>query len=119
MATPSLRSINPYLPGVEEIPAAVIGQAADGRPAGCAAISLLHVSAGLLMERYLLERDPCVAVWLSRQFRLISENPAMPDAELRVLYRTLAARWHLLATQVLSETQPSTAWLDEFAQEGA
>jgi hypothetical protein len=80
-------------------------------------ISLLHVSAGLLIERYLTERDPCVAVWLSRQFRLISDNPAMPDAELKVLYRTLAARWHQIATQSLLETHPGNPWLDEFPEE--
>ena len=63
------------------------------QPAG-GNLAQLHVNAGLLIERYLQDSDPCVAVWLSRQFRLISENPAMPDADLRVLYRTLAARWH-------------------------
>jgi hypothetical protein len=77
MAAPSLRSTNPRLPGVEGIPAA------DGRQASCAAVSLLHVSACLLMECYLLERDPCVAVWLSRQFRLISRLVTAQQAPSR------------------------------------
>ena len=80
-------------------------------------IGLLHVNAGLLVERYLKDRDPCVAIWVSRQFRLISDNPAMPDAELKVLYRTLAARWHQIATQSLLETHPGNPWLDEFPEE--
>ena len=74
----------------------------------------LHVNAGLLIDRYLNEGDPCTAVWLSRQFRLISENPAMTDAELRVLYRTLAARWHQMAVQMLCDTRPKSPWLDEY-----
>lgn len=74
----------------------------------------LHVNAGLLIDRYLNEGDPCTAVWLSRQFRLISENPAMTDAELRALYRTLAARWHQMAVQMLCDTRPKGLWLDEF-----
>ena len=82
-------------------------------------LAQLHVNAGLLIERYLVDSDPCVAVWLSRQFRLISENPAMPDADLRVLYRTLAARWHQMATQMLCDTRPKSPWLDEFPEESA
>ncbi|GAB6048313.1 hypothetical protein JCM19379_21420 [Methyloparacoccus murrellii] len=89
-----------------------------GDPAGQPAdLGQLHVNAGLLVERYLEHSDPCIAVWLSRQFRLIAESPAMPDAELKVLYRTLAARWHQMATQALIETLPRKPWLDEFAGE--
>jgi hypothetical protein len=79
-------------------------------------LAQLHVNAGLLIERYLQDSDPCIAVWLSRQFRLISENPAMSDTQLKVLYRTLAARWHQMATQILVNTLPTTPWLDEFPE---
>ena len=38
----------------------------------------------------------------------------MTDAELRALYRTLAARWHQMAVQMLCDTRPKGLWLDEF-----
>jgi len=82
-----------------------------------AGLGQLHVNAGFLIDRYLSDGDPCSAVWLSRQFRLISESPAMTDAELRVLYRTLAARWHQMAVQMLCDTRPKSPWLDEFTEE--
>lgn len=96
----------------ESVSASRPGMAVDGSD-----ISLLHMSAGMLIERYLEERDPCVAVWLSRQFRLIAECPAMPDGELKMLYRTLAARWHQMAAQSLLESRPGNYWLDEFPEE--
>jgi hypothetical protein len=81
-------------------------------------LGVLHMSAALLVDRYLEEPDPCVAVCLSRQFRLISEDSSVPDAELRVLYRTLAARWHQMAIQSVFPLRPTGPWLDEFAPEG-
>ncbi len=78
-------------------------------------IGLLHVNAGLLVERYVKDCDPCVAIWVSRQFRLIAENAALSDTELRVLYRSLAARWHQMAIVKLTEVRPGKPWLDEFA----
>lgn len=62
-----------------------------------ASLPLLHVSAGLLLEQFLLESDPCIALGLSRQFRQISECPELIDERLRVMYRSLAARWHQIA----------------------
>ena len=99
-------------------PSSVRISSASGQPMA-ADLAQLHFNAGLLIERYLTDSDPCVAVWLSRQFRLISENPAMPDPDLRVLYRTLAARWHQMAAQMLCDTRPKSPWLDEFPEESA
>lgn len=91
---------------------------ADGIPwPNGSPLGVLHMSAALLVDRYLNEPDPCVAVCLSRQFRLISEDSSVPDAELRVLYRTLAARWHQMAIQSVFPLRPTGPWLDEFAQE--
>lgn len=80
-------------------------------------LGILHLGAALLVDRYLEEPDPCVAVCLSRQFRLISEDADVPDAQLRVLYRTLAARWHQMAIKSVFSVRPSAPWLDEFAPE--
>lgn len=76
-------------------------------------LGLLHFAAGMLVERFFVEYDPCAAVGLSRQFRQISEHPALADSELRLLYRTLAARWHVLAIRTLANTQPRGSLLDE------
>lgn len=76
-------------------------------------LGLLHLAAGMLVERFFVEYDPCAAVGLSRQFRQISEHPALADSELRLLYRTLAARWHVLAIRTLADTQPRGSLLDE------
>ena len=100
-----------YTPAKDGIPFPVL-EATDRERTG---IGLLHVNAGLLVERYFQDGDPCVAIWVSRQFRLISESAAMPDGELKVLYRTLAARWHQMAISRLTESRPGHPWLDEFA----
>lgn len=67
------------------------------RVAGTDSLPLLHVSAGLLLEHFLIARDPCTALGLSRQFRQISESPDLFDERLRVMYRSMAARWHQIA----------------------
>ena len=84
---------------------------------GSSPLGVLHMSAAMLVDRYLLDPDPCVAVCLSRQYRLISEDASVPDAELKVLYRTLAARWHQMAIQSPAAGRPRGPWLDEFAPE--
>lgn len=86
-------------------------------PVGASPLGVLHMSAAMLVDRYLLDPDPCVAVCLSRQFRLISEDASVPDAELKVLYRTLAARWHQMAVQSPLAIRPRGPWLDEFVPE--
>lgn len=86
-------------------------------PVRASPLGVLHMSAAMLVDRYLLDPDPCVAVCLSRQFRLISEDTSVPDAELKVLYRTLAARWHQMAVQSPLASRPRGPWLDEFALE--
>jgi hypothetical protein len=62
-------------------------------------LALLHVNAGFLLERFLADGDPCIAVGLSRQYRLMAESPQMLDDRLRVMYRTIAARWHQIGSQ--------------------
>ena len=93
------------------------GDAMPAKSVGGSPLGVLHMSAALLVDRYLAEPDPCVAVCLSRQFRLISEDASVPDAELKVLYRTLAARWHQMAVQAVFAPRPRGPWLDEFAPE--
>lgn len=62
-------------------------------------LALLHVTAGFLFEKFLSDGDPCIAVGLSRQYRLIAESPQMFDDRLRVMYRTIAARWHQIGSR--------------------
>lgn len=66
-------------------------------------LPLLHVSAGLLLERFLNERDSCAALGLSQQFRQIAESPDLVDERLKVLYRTLAARWQQISGRSTSD----------------
>lgn len=65
-------------------------------------IELLHAGVGVLMAHYLASEEPvrtrCLALTISRQLRLISEHPDLPDWGLRPLYRTMAARWHVRAS---------------------
>lgn len=93
------------------------GMGSSLKMVGASPLGVLHMSAAMLVDRYLVEPDPCVAVCLSRQFRLISEDASVPDAELKVLYRTLAARWHQMAVQSPFTTRPRGPWLDEFEPE--
>lgn len=65
-------------------------------------LALLHVNAGMLIERYFAEGDPCIAVWLSRQFRLMSESPQMFDDRLRVMYQTIGIRWHEIGSHSMN-----------------
>lgn len=65
-------------------------------------LALLHVNAGLLIERFFSEGDPCIAVWLSRQFQLMSESPQMFDDRLRIMYQTIAVRWHQIGSHSLN-----------------
>lgn len=65
-------------------------------------IELLHAGVGVLMAHYLASDEPvrtrCLALAISRQLRLISEHPDLPDRGLCPLYRTMAARWHVRAS---------------------
>lgn len=36
-------------------------------------------------------------------------------SELKVLYRTLAARWHQMVLTMLTDSRPVHHWLDEFS----
>lgn len=87
-------------------PVSVCAASAD-RTTHCNALPQLHVNAGLLLERFFQEGDPCIAVWLSRQFRLMSESPDMFDDGLRVMYRSIAARWHQIGSRASSELRES------------
>jgi hypothetical protein len=62
-------------------------------------LELLHSGLGVLMAGYLSTMEPCLALLVSRQLRLISEQPDLPDPALRPLYLTMAARWHRRAAE--------------------
>lgn len=72
-------------------------------------LALLHESLFVLASRFFRDRDPCAALWISRQMRLIADHGALPDRALRPFYLTLAARWHTLARNLLDgeRQQPS------------
>ena len=61
-------------------------------------LELLHAGLGMLMARYLVATEPCLALWVSRQLRLIANHPELPDPGSRPLYLIMAARWHIRAT---------------------
>jgi hypothetical protein len=61
-------------------------------------LEFLHAGLGVLMARYLMAAEPCLALWVSRQLRLIANHPELPDPGSRPLYMTMAARWHVRAT---------------------
>jgi hypothetical protein len=64
-------------------------------------LEFLHAGLGMLMTRYLMAAEPCLALWVSRQLRLIANHPELPDPGSRPLYMTMAARWHVRASMEL------------------
>jgi hypothetical protein len=91
-----------------------------GDPAGNVFINeleLLHAGLGMLMARYLVAAEPCLALWVSRQLRLIANHPELPDKLLRPLYLTMAARWQVRASlglsgELLSRGRRKLTWLE-------
>lgn len=69
-----------------------------GTPLATNELEILHAGLGMLMARYLIATEPCLALWVSRQLRLIADHPELPDPGSRPLYLTMAARWHIRAT---------------------
>ena len=64
-------------------------------------MEILHAGLGVLMANPPESKDQnSRALQISRQFRMIADHPELPSDDLRPLYRTLAAYWHLHSFQV-------------------
>ncbi len=58
-------------------------------------MEILHAGLGVLMANMPKPGNrKNRALQISRQFRMIADHPELPDTDLRLLYRTLAAYWH-------------------------